>query len=98
MKIEKVEKLVPDLYDKTVYTIYIKNLKPALKHGRVLKKVHRVIKLNQKVWWIKSYSSMNTDSRKTARNDFQKDIFKLMNNSVFGKLWKMSKNIGTSNF
>ena len=49
MKIEKVEKLVPDLYDKTVYTIYIRNLKPALKHGRVLKKVHRVIKLNQKV-------------------------------------------------
>ena len=41
---------------------------------------------------------MNTESRKTARNDFQKDIFKLMNNLVFGKLWKMSKNIGTSNF
>ena len=46
MKIEKVEKLVANLHDKTEYVIHIRNLKQALNHGLVLKKVHRVIKLN----------------------------------------------------
>ena len=47
MKIEKVEKLVANLHDKTEYVIHIRNLKQALHHGLVLKKVHRVIKFNQ---------------------------------------------------
>ena len=53
-KIEKVEKLVVKLYDKKEYAIHIRNLKQALNHGLVLKKVDRVIKLNQKAW-LKSY-------------------------------------------
>ena len=48
MKIEKVEKLVTNLHDKTECVIHIKNLKQALNHGLILKKVHRVIKFNQK--------------------------------------------------
>ena len=48
MKTEKVEKLVINLHDKTEYVIHIRNLKQALNQGLVLKKVHRVIKLNQK--------------------------------------------------
>ena len=47
MKIEKVEKLVANLHDKTEYVIHIRNLKQALNHGLVLKKVHRVIKVSQ---------------------------------------------------
>ena len=47
MKIEKVEKLVANLHDKTEYVIHIRNLKQALNHGLVLKKVHRMIKFNQ---------------------------------------------------
>ena len=46
MKIEKVEKLVTNLHDKTEHVIHIRNLKQALNHGLVLKKVHRVIKFN----------------------------------------------------
>ena len=84
MKIEKVEKLVANLHDKTEYVIHIRNLKQALNHGLVLKKVHRVIKFNQNAW-LKPYIDMNTDLRKKAKNDFETDFLKLINNAVFGK-------------
>ena len=51
------------------YVIHIRNLKQALNHGLVLKKVHKVIKCNEDVW-LKSYIDMNTDLRKKAKNDF----------------------------
>ena len=59
-------------------------MKKALNHGLVLKKVHRVIKFNQKAC-LKEYIDMNTDLRKNVNNNFEKDFFKLMNNFVFGK-------------
>ena len=59
-------------------------MKQALNHGLKLKTIHRVIELNQKEW-LKSYINMNTELKKAAKNDFEKDLFKLMNNSVFGK-------------
>ena len=68
MKIEKVEKLVANLHDKTEYVIHIRNLKQALNHRLVLKKVHRVIKFNQNAW-LKPYIDMNTDLRKKAKNE-----------------------------
>ena len=84
LKIRKVEKLVANLHDKTEYVIHIRNLKQALNHGLVLKKVHRVIKFNQNAW-LKPYIDMNTDLRKKAKNDFETDFLKLINNAVFGK-------------
>ena len=83
-KLGKVEKLVCSIEDKEKYVIHIRALKQALNHGLVLKDVHRVIKFNQEAW-LKPYIDMNTKLRKEAKSEFEKDFFKLMNNSIFGK-------------
>ena len=72
------------MHNKNEYAININNLKQALKHELVLKKVHRVIKFNHKAW-LKSYFDMNTELQKNATNDLEKDFFKFMNKAVIGK-------------
>ena len=84
MEINKCKKLVCNLYNKKKYVAHINTLKQALNHGLKLKKIHRVIEFNQEAW-LKPYIDRNTELRKLAKNDFEKDLFKLMNNSVFGK-------------
>ena len=91
MKIGKVEKLVPNLADKHKYVVHIRALDQTLKHGLVLKKVHRAIEFEQSAW-LKPYINMNTRLRKAAKSDFEKDFFKLMNNSVFGKTMENKRN------
>ena len=84
MKIDKCNKLVCDLHNKKKYVVHIKSLKQALNHGLKLKRVHRVIEFNKKTW-LKPYIDINIELRKLAKDDFEKDLFKLMNNAVFGK-------------
>ena len=83
-KVKKVEKLICNIEDKEKYVMLIKVLKQALNNGLILRKVHRIIQFNQKDR-LQPYIDMNTELRKKAKNEFQKDFFKLMNNSVFGK-------------
>ena len=71
------------MYDKN-YVVHIRSLKQTLDHGLISKKVHKVIQFNQEAW-LKDYIDMNTELRKPAKNDFEKDFSKLMNNSVFKK-------------
>ena len=84
MKIDKCKKLVCNLSNKKKYVTHINSLKQALNHGLKLKKIYRIIEFNQEAW-LKPYIDMNSELRKAAKNDFEKDLFKLMNNSVFGK-------------
>ena len=84
MKINEVEKLIPNLYDKRRYVIHIRALDQALAHGLALKCIHRGIEFKQSAW-MKEYMDFNTKLRTAATNDFEKDFYKLMNNSVFGK-------------
>ena len=79
-----MEKLVPKLKDKKRYSVQIKTLNQVLKRGLKRKRVDRVIEFQQSKW-MKAYIMLNTRLRKETRNEFEKDFFKLMNNSVFGK-------------
>ena len=79
MKINGVEKLVPNLYYKKKYVIHIKALKQAIDHGLALERIHRCIEFKQSAW-MKEYIDFNTRLRTAAKNDFEKDFYKLMNN------------------
>ena len=85
MKISGVEKLIPNLFDKKRYVIHIRVLDQALKHGLVLEHIHSAIKVKQSAW-MKEYIDFNTKLRTAAKNVFEKDFYRLMNNSVFGKM------------
>ena len=91
MKVNKVNKLVAGVYDKNNYLIHIYALKQALNHGLILNKVHSVISFRHGAW-LKPYIDMNTKLRMTARNDFQKDYFKLKNNAAYGKTMENIRN------
>ena len=92
-KIRRVEKLIGSIEDKEKYVIHIRALKQALNYGLKLKKIHRVIQFNQKAW-LKPYIDMNTKLTKEAKNEFEKDFFKLLNNSAFGKTMGNVRNHG----
>ena len=85
MKINGIEKLVPNLCYKCKYVIHVKALVQALEHGLVIEKIYKAIEFKQSAWTKEYIDFNNTMLRTVARNDFEKDFYKLMNNSVFGK-------------
>ena len=87
----KTEKLITNFFDKEKYVLNYRYLKLVLSLGLKLKQVHRVIEFTQKPF-MKSYIMKNTNERSKSKNDFEKDFYKLMNNSVYGKTMENVRN------
>ena len=91
MTINKCTKLVCTVQDKENYVVHIRALEQALNHGLILKQAHEVIEFRQEAW-LKPYIDINTEFRQEAKNQFEKDFFKLMINSMFGKTMENVRN------
>lgn len=83
-KVDSTKKLIPNLVKKERYIIHYKNLELYEELGMKCTKIHRVLQFRQRPW-MKSYIDMNTQLRAKTKSAFEKDLFKLMNNSVYGK-------------
>ena len=84
IKVGDVKKLIPKLSDKTNYVVHYINLQLCLSLGIKLTKIHKVLKFKQSDW-MKIYIDFNIEKRKNTANSFEKNFFKLMINSVYGK-------------
>ena len=85
------KKLLLTLQDKNNYVVHYRNLQFYLKQGMKLKRVHMVLEFDQECW-MEPYMLMNTEFRKKAKSDFEKNFYKLMNNSVFEKTMENLRN------
>ena len=84
IKTGDINKLTPNLMSKKNYVVHYRNLKYYLSQGLILKKVHRILEFKQSAW-MKPYIDFNTQKRKEATNEADKNQFKLLNNAVHGK-------------
>ena len=84
IKVGGVNKLIPNLGDKVKYVVHYRNLQYYLSLGMKLVKIHRILSFKQSDW-LKKYVDFNTEKRKQSPDEFNKGLYKLLNNCTYGK-------------
>ncbi len=87
----QTKKLICDWSDKKNYLIHYRMLKFYIRHGMIIDKVHNIISFKQSRW-LEKYINFNTQKRNKAKNDFEKDFYKLLNNAFYGKTMENVRN------
>ena len=85
------KKLICDWSDKKNYLVHYRILKFYIRHGMVVDKIHNIISFKQSRW-LEKYINFNTQKRNQAKNDFEKDFYKLLNNAFYGKTMENVRN------
>ena len=87
----KLKKLICDWTDKKNYLIHYRMLKFYVRHGMVVDKIHEIVSF-KKSNWLEKYIIFNTQKRNKAKNEFEKDFYKLLNNAFCGKTMENIRN------
>ena len=87
----QTKKLICDWSDKKNFLIHYRMLKFYIRHGMIVDKIHNIISFRQSRW-LEKYISFNTQKRNKAKNDFEKDFYKLLNNAFYGKTMENVRN------
>ena len=90
IEIGTTKKLIPNLYPKKNYVVHYRKLKYYLSKRWILTKVHKILEFKQSPW-MKPYNEFNTERRKEATNEADKNLFTLLNNAVYGKTMENMK-------
>ena len=87
----QTKKLICDWSDKKNYLVHYRMLNFYIRHGMIVDKVHNIISFKQSRW-LEKYINFNTQKRNQAKNDFEKDFYKLLNNAFYGKTMENVRN------